>query len=419
MPFQAKVNGFCAICDEIILSGSVTTPIRLVSTSTSSDSLTVSSLPSKQKSKPPIQWFHPHSLLIFSNLFRAHKDCILDKNDERIPVCKHWGTKGICIFHEKCQFRHPPQEKKSNTDPSTKSSRHGTWGRKRIYNEGRASALRRWVLKTFDINDLTSRGILDIAGGKGEISFEFLNLNEIPCTVIDPRPLDLFRFKRKLEYGFYHRNEVLACYNRRLGPVTNGAVAAIDDSSGGTTLDDKGEVMGGEGTEVDHHSRKRIPRLPHHIRGYFEMFDSMKTGSPLERNIERSECKDLDRLPIALRSPEEFDFQLERSRQTKWTKKGLQHEDEVEEEGDSDDEEQDGDSVAPASMSAESSSCQSNLRLREMEGGIEITSYAEACDLVKNCAMVVGMHSDQVPPSPPPHTFSFPAIESGFLTSLP
>jgi len=46
--------------------------------------------------------------------------------------------------------------------------------------------------------------VLDIAGGQGELSFEMVNLNGFPCTVIDPRPLNVFHFKKRLLYGFYH-----------------------------------------------------------------------------------------------------------------------------------------------------------------------------------------------------------------------
>jgi hypothetical protein len=30
-------------------------------------------------------------------------------------------------------------------------------------------------------------GVVDVAGGKGELSFELINLSNVPCTVIDPR----------------------------------------------------------------------------------------------------------------------------------------------------------------------------------------------------------------------------------------
>lgn len=33
--------------------------------------------------------------------------------------------------------------------------------------------------------------MLDIAGGKGDLAFELVNLNRIPATVVDPRPLKL------------------------------------------------------------------------------------------------------------------------------------------------------------------------------------------------------------------------------------
>lgn len=36
-------------------------------------------------------------------------------------------------------------------------------------------------------------GVLDIAGGKGELSFELVNLNNIQATVVEPRPLQLWR----------------------------------------------------------------------------------------------------------------------------------------------------------------------------------------------------------------------------------
>lgn len=36
-------------------------------------------------------------------------------------------------------------------------------------------------------------GVLDIAGGKGELSFELVNLNGIQATVVEPRALQLWR----------------------------------------------------------------------------------------------------------------------------------------------------------------------------------------------------------------------------------
>ncbi|CAD7930971.1 unnamed protein product, partial [Amoebophrya sp. A25] len=47
--------------------------------------------------------------------------------------------------------------------------------------------------------------ILDIAGGRGELGFELVNLNGIPTTIVDPRAPDLERYIRKWDLGLYHR----------------------------------------------------------------------------------------------------------------------------------------------------------------------------------------------------------------------
>ncbi len=43
-------------------------------------------------------------------------------------------------------------------------------------------------------------GVMDVAGGKGELAFQLLNLSGIPATVIDPRPLDIARYKKRYIY---------------------------------------------------------------------------------------------------------------------------------------------------------------------------------------------------------------------------
>jgi hypothetical protein len=350
-----------------------------------------------------LSFTHSHS--------RAHEKCI-SSNDPRIPICKHWKTKGICIFQQKCQFRHPPDFASSSSNPfqsitpttleSTHRTRTGTWNRRRIYNDGRASVLRRWLLKVFPMNYLRSgSGVLDVAGGKGEVSFEIVNLNQIQSTVYDPRPLDLFRFKKKLQFGFYHRNEILECYNPLPPPSFPVPSPFISTST-------EEEVSRGvDKLPTLTLKTERPTQLPLHIRGYFQMFDSMKTGSSFEksrqqeRNEEREESEvepthHCQLFPLALQTEEEFSNQLKMARQVRWTKKGLQHEEEEEGDGE-EEEEQDDQSVSQSITTCDAdSSRQSNVRLRDMEGGIEIQNYLEACDIVKNCSIVVGMHPDQV-----------------------
>lgn len=55
-------------------------------------------------------------------------------------------------------------------------------------------APRRWLLDTFGRDALAAgAGVLDVADGKGALAFELANLNGLPATVLDPRPLALGR----------------------------------------------------------------------------------------------------------------------------------------------------------------------------------------------------------------------------------
>lgn len=80
----------------------------------------------------------------------------------------------------------------------------GAGRRNKIRNHHRVSVFRHFVLETFGAELLRSgAGVLDIAGGKGELSFELSQLNGICSTVVDPRPLDLTVFERRMQSGRY------------------------------------------------------------------------------------------------------------------------------------------------------------------------------------------------------------------------
>lgn len=66
---------------------------------------------------------------------------------------------------------------------------------------------------------------MDVAGGKGELGFQLVNLNGIRCTTVDPRRTSLERSKRKLVKGLYHRTEPLMEYvGRKVAPVSSDDV---------------------------------------------------------------------------------------------------------------------------------------------------------------------------------------------------
>ena len=50
--------------------------------------------------------------------------------------------------------------------------------------------------------------MLDVAGGKGELAWELLNLNLIPAVVLEPRMLELQSVERKWHNGIFWRNPI-------------------------------------------------------------------------------------------------------------------------------------------------------------------------------------------------------------------
>ncbi len=140
---------------------------------------------------------------------------------ERPPLCKHWARSKICLYHAKgkCRFDHPPdyeipviaqpRRKSRQTDLSHRHRSAG--GRLQTRNDARVAILRAFLageLARNGIKDLSSYRVLDVAGGKGELAFQLLNLNNVSsCHVIDPRPLSLGRFQKRLSRGFYHRSQ--------------------------------------------------------------------------------------------------------------------------------------------------------------------------------------------------------------------
>jgi hypothetical protein len=132
-------------------------------------------------------------------------------------ICKHWlRTRGNCLFASECRYLHPSIEIDDPTflRQQSKFNQSGKRLRKRSKNQGRAGEFRRWLLNQFGIDTLRSgSGILDIAGGKGVISFELVNLNQCKSTIIDPRnSIDYSKLEHKLLTGLYHRTTPLQMF---------------------------------------------------------------------------------------------------------------------------------------------------------------------------------------------------------------
>eukprot|EP00877_Chromochloris_zofingiensis_P003199 jgi/Chrzof1/12880/Cz07g10210.t1 len=131
---------------------------------------------------------------------------------------------------ERCFYRHPSEcltalmtaAAVHAAERSTLSAQNdimrkvnrGTGRRNKVKNRWRVSIMRKWLLDHWGRQLLSSGcGVLDVAGGKGELAFELVNLNGIQATVVDPRPLHLDKFNRRMRNGVYHNSVTFAPYN--------------------------------------------------------------------------------------------------------------------------------------------------------------------------------------------------------------
>jgi hypothetical protein len=135
----------------------------------------------------------------------CHLECARSQTPDgqlSTPVCPHWLKKGVCSFGALCFYEHPEGLVAEVKAKAEQPRRIGTWKRRVTRKSGKSSIFRRWLIDEFGLELLSSgSGILDVAGGKGEVAFELVNLNRIPTTVVDPRILDLSSYKRKFEFG--------------------------------------------------------------------------------------------------------------------------------------------------------------------------------------------------------------------------
>ena len=131
-------------------------------------------------------------------------------------VCRHW-LRGFCLYADRCRAPHPPELQ--GRDATTRTLRGN--GKVRVRNSSKTLVFRRWLLEVFGRVFLASgSGVIDVAGGKGQLSFELVNLNAIQSTVWDPRELDLAHFVERYQLGMYHRNEIWKPFLHTPDPLT-------------------------------------------------------------------------------------------------------------------------------------------------------------------------------------------------------
>ena len=61
----------------------------------------------------------------------------------------------------------------------------------------RAEVFADWIIQKFGFENLKNGKILDIAGGRGDLSFELGSKRGLDCIIVDPRPGKLKRWQIK------------------------------------------------------------------------------------------------------------------------------------------------------------------------------------------------------------------------------
>ena len=114
----------------------------------------------------------------------------------RRALCKFWMSNGTCR-RTQCTCYHPEGEElkeararwrqeqferlASNAQPDDPHSEQQKKG-----HAARAAVFAEWLCEVFG-DDMLRKGVVDVAGGRGELAFELSVKRNIPCIVLDPR----------------------------------------------------------------------------------------------------------------------------------------------------------------------------------------------------------------------------------------
>ena len=139
-----------------------------------------------------------------------------------------------------------------------------------------------------------SSGVLDVAGGKGQLSFELVNLHGIPSTVVDARDVATINY-----YKTVKTHQRLACKRRKA--IARRKEKEEEEKKGSGGSDDESKV-GGSATL--HGLREEdIPyELPKHICTYWEpqLWRRILADTKEEEEEEEEEKEEKEEDPLVL-----------------------------------------------------------------------------------------------------------------------
>ena len=290
---------------------------------------------SSQQAKAPIVWCHLTCEHLFSGLIPPP------------PTCRHWSKLGRCpsLLLNSCAFSHPEKERGISSSSSLR-----IWGGKRkvVRNSHKVCAFRIFLLQTFGEDYFRFGTVLDVAGGKGELSWELLNLNNINSILVEPRQSSFDKKEKDWNKGLFSP--------KRLGPVFSKWNSFVEDDSFISKS-----------------------RRPEHLRIFFDAKNFFKILAKKNYGEEKQQIAD-------------WLLKERRNAQAiKWTEKGLEHD------GDENEEEQIVEALDKITTNddllPQPHFTRENFKLKS--GANEITSISHAQEILTKCRLVVGLHPDQ------------------------
>ncbi|GMH35979.1 hypothetical protein BSKO_03847 [Bryopsis sp. KO-2023] len=133
-----------------------------------------------------------------------------DAQEEPGSLCKFWVNTGRCPKGGACRYSHNIMEgigpvrtgwvenrrsrrRQAGVDPSDPHMNDA------LRKSNRAAVFCRWLVDTFGKENLCAgNGVLDVAGGRGAVSFELYTVHGIRSTLVDPRPQKLSRSQHRI-----------------------------------------------------------------------------------------------------------------------------------------------------------------------------------------------------------------------------
>jgi hypothetical protein len=151
---------------------------------------------------------------VFFHLVRA---CCLPGEME-LPDAGH---RAAYVQEQEQHQQRAAQEKKAGTSTAKK------WGG--TSNENRASVFVKWLLETYSLSWLASGiGVLDVAGGSGQVAWSLTCLRRCPSVIIDPRPA--ITNSKQRAYLRYNCNDAEPLCRGRVGEGEKWVCSAVTNA---------------------------------------------------------------------------------------------------------------------------------------------------------------------------------------------